>query len=390
MPVCVVGYGSIDVLDNNSKDSFQKMLDNKDYVRDLHVMQDYQINKGYLVDESNIVLPNDFKPRSLTKEQLLAMHAANQALLHSGLPIVSDVATIVSSTTSEGSFVETGYERVLQDKKVMPRKIFNKITDMITFHIANHWGFQGFSTSVAAACATGLVSIDYAMRLVDEYEYVVVGCSDAGCYPLAIKCFNQIGAISNSNKPFDDNRSGFVMGEGAGVLILQSEKKANEYNSTIHAKLYPTGHASEGVSLTAPSEDGRGAKASLSKALKNANYPQIDAVCSHGTSTPVGDPIEYLATCELVSDAKIWAPKSKVGHTIAAAGILETIYCIESMKNKVIPHIQNLENCSFDIDKRLAWDNSILASKKKYYMVNNSFGFGGKNMSQVIECEETK
>lgn len=385
MPVCVVGYGSIDVLNTNSYDSFTRMLDDTDYIKDLSFMGDYPINKGYLVDENDVILPDNFKPKSLTKEQLLAMHAAHQALEHSGLPIVADVATIISSTTNEGSFVETGYEKVLQDKKVMPRKIFNKISDMITFHIANHWGFRGFSTSVTAACATGLVSIDYAMRMVDEYEYVVVGCSDAGCYPLALKCFHLLGAISSDNKPFDDKRSGFVMGEGAGVLILQSEEKAKQYGSKIHAKLYPTGHASEGVSLTAPADDGIGAKTSLFKALKNANNPDIDAVSSHGTSTPVGDPIEYNATMELLPNAKIWAPKSKLGHTIAAAGVLETIYCIESMKNRVVPHIQNLEHCSFDAANSLVKENILLPDKTQYFMVNNSFGFGGKNMSQVIE-----
>jgi len=385
MKACVVGYGSIDILGTNSHSSFQKMLDNNDYIKTLDFMDDCAINKAYMIDDKDIVLPDQFKARQMTRAQLLAMHAANEAIIHSNLPIVSDVATIISATTSEGEFVAGDYEKVLENKKVMPRKIVNKITDMVTYHVANHWGFTGFSTSVTAACATGLVGIDYAMRLVDEYEYVIVGSSDAGCYPLALKCFNLLGAISNDNRPFDDARSGFVMGEGAGVLILQSEQKAKEYNSTVHATLYTPGHASEGVSLTAPAEDGRGALQSLKGALKNANNPVIDAVCSHGTSTPIGDPVEYNAICELIPAATIWAPKSKVGHTIGAAGTLETIYCIESMKNKVVPHIQNLETCSFDTKNRLAKKNIELPSKNKYVMVNNSFGFGGKNMSQVVE-----
>lgn len=384
----VVGYGSIDSLSNNPQTSFQKMLDDNDYIKELDFMSDHPVNKGYMVDDEQLVLPETFRPRSMTRAQKLSMHAANQAILHSGLPIKENVATIISATTSEGEFVSQDYQKVLDNKKVLPRKIVNKISDMVSYHVASHWGFTGLSTSVTAACATGLVGIDYAMRLVDEYDYVIVGSADAGCYPLVMKGFYILGAITADNRPFDDKRTGFVMGEGAGVLILQSDEKVKEYGSNIHATLYTPGHASEGVNMTAPAEDSRGALQSLSGALKKAGYPTIDAVCSHGTSTPVGDPAEYNAIVELVENAPIWAPKSKVGHTIGAAGSLETIYCIESMKQGIIPHIQNLEHCSFDTQSRLAKSNIQLPEKDKLVMVNNSFGFGGKNMSQVIEVRK--
>jgi len=385
MQAHVVGYGSIDVLGNNSLSSFNRMLDDHDYIKQLDFMSDYPINRGYMVDDNCIEYPEGFKPRALTRAQKFAMHATNIAISHSKLPIKKDVAVIISSTLSEGEFVSTDFSKLLENRKVQPRRMINRITDMVTYHVVSHWGFHGMSTSVAAACATGLVGIDYAMRLLDEYEYVIVGSADAGCYPMALKGFTTIGAISADNKPFDDYRSGFVMGEGAGVLILQSEEKAKEYGSTSHAKLYTPGHASEGLHITSPAEDGRGAIQSITSALKNAGYPTVDAVCAHATSTPVGDVVEYSAIAKTLPDSVIWAPKSKVGHTIGGAGTLETIYCIESMKQGTVPHIQNLEICSFDTNNKLATLNQALPKKDKLVMINNSFGFGGKNMSQVIE-----
>ena len=185
--------------------------------------------------------------------------------------------------------------------------------------------------------------------------------------------------------PFDDSRDGFIMSDGGGCLILQSKEKAKEFGSTVHATLYPSGCASDALDMTAPDPDGGGARLSIQKALKNADFLPIDVVSAHATSTIIGDPIEYKVITENLGKVPIYAPKSKIGHCIGAASIVETIYAIESMKNNVIPHCQNLNECSFDELNCLVKTPSKYVNSGPRRTLNNSFGFGGKCVSQVIE-----
>lgn len=377
----VVGYGSIDTLGNNPWSSFQKTLDNVDYKTwfdDLGLM-------AYPVDDDTIVYPSGWRPRNNSRAQKFLMHATNLALEHSTLPIVPNVAVILSSTLSEGELNEENFPKRAAGKRIPLRSLVNTITDMCTYHVCNHWGFHGLSTSVAAACATGLVGIDYAMRILHKYDYVIVGGADAGIYKTTLEGFDSIGALSSDNSPFDDNRSGFVMGEGAGVVILQSKENVDKFNSKPVAKLYEPGHATEGLSLTSPAEDGRGATQAMRQALENSPVSMVDSICCHATSTSIGDITEYKAIDRVHSNNPIlWAPKSKLGHTVAASGILETIHLFEAFRARMIPHIQNLDKCSFDKRNLLAYSNRGIGSDNNWAM-NNSFGFGGKNMSQVIE-----
>ena len=386
----VVGYGMIDSLGNNPVDCFAKMLDPMDYSSDHPKLKEenFPLYRGAIFDPSSVILPERFDPkmaRSLTNAQRMMLHATEQALQMSKLPHHYDVAVLMSSVSNDTEFLEDNYEATRDNKRVNPRQSANRIPDMGCSHITSHYQFMGLSTAVFASCATGLVGIDYAMRLVDEYEYVVVGGADAGCFPMAIKYFNTLGAVANNSMPFDDNRKGFLMGDGCGVMILQSEKNVKKYGSTIHATLYPTGCASDAMDMTSPANDGRGARISMAKAMEHVD--KVDYVCAHATSTPVGDPIEYETVVSFVGDTPIWAPKSKIGHTLAAAGILEGIYSILSMKNGIIPHIQNLTNASLDTKDLLVRENQT-NSNKCLRTLNNSFGFGGKCVSQVIEVNK--
>jgi 3-oxoacyl-[acyl-carrier-protein] synthase II len=394
-PACVVGYGMIDGLGNNPTDCFEKMIDDKDYSMDVNFMGDHKIQRGIPVDNSRIKLPDKFTPKitaNMTRAQQLSIHATEQALQMSGLPLSKNVAVIVSSVSNDVEFLDGNFQKLKENKRVNPFKVVNRIPDIIASQICSHYGFMGASFALYASCATGMYSIDYAMRIVDEYDYVIVGGADAGVFEIAMKYFAAIGALGNINTPFDDKREGFVMGEGAGVLIFQSEKKAKEFNSTKYAKLYPVGTASDAFDLTSPANDGRGAKIAITKAIKNAdihdNMPiHIDAISAHATSTPIGDPIEYKVITDYFGPTPIYSPKSKIGHTLAASGILETIYAIKSMENKIIPHCQNLKTCSFDNHNCLVRKpTKFNCNQYKLMTLNNSFGFGGKCASQVIEC----
>ena len=177
----VVGYGLIDALGNNPKDCFQNLLNDQDYCQSLVFMQDYKINRGMMVDNSNIILPEG-SPRGMTKMQHLAMHATAQALTMSGLAHSPDVSVIFSTILNDIETLEELFPKLIAGKRVHPKMILNRIPDMIANHISMHYQYMGTTTAMTAACASGITSIDYAMRLLDEYDYVIVGGGDAGCF----------------------------------------------------------------------------------------------------------------------------------------------------------------------------------------------------------------
>lgn len=382
----VVGYGMVDCLGNNPEQCFTNMCDDQDYSSELDwaVAENYKITCGHRVDESKLILPEGWDTKNTTKAQRLAMHATKQALDMAGLPHSINVAVLFSSVSNDTEEVEANFNRLMENKRLNPRGVVNRIPDMICAHISGYWQFMGMSTATFASCATGLVTIDYAMRLLDEYDYVVCGAADAGTFKVAMKYFNAIGAIGNVSMPFDDRRSGFAMGDGAGVLILASEASVKKYNARVHATLYPAGLASDAFDQTSPAQDGRGATLALNKAFAHCPH-MVDAINAHATSTPVGDVIEYEVCTNRMGPTPIYAPKSKIGHTLAAASILETIYAIESMKHNVIPHIQTSTELSMDKLGCLVKHNQAYENKKTLRTLNNSFGFGGKCAAQIIE-----
>lgn len=384
----VVGYGMIDALGSHPSQCFEGLIDHKDYAMKLDFMGDHKIQYG-IPCHHDTVLPEGFAPKKLktmTRAQELAIHAVDQALKHSNLPHSSNVAVIISSCSNDVESLDANFQRLKDNKRVNPFTVVNRIPDMIVGHICTQYQFHGASLALQASCATGMYSIDYAMRILDEYDYVIVGGADAGVFEMALKYFSSIGALGNRNMPFDEEREGFVMGEGAGVMILQSMEKVQEYGSKIHAKLFPVGAATDGFDLTSPATDGRGAKIAMNKAISKLPTKKIDMVSAHATSTPVGDIIEYQTIIDKFGDIPIYAPKSKIGHTLGASGILECIYSIESMKRRIIPRCFNLHKASYDLTNSLVRASVPLSGKiDTLRTMNNSFGFGGKCASQVIE-----
>lgn len=388
-PAYVVGYGMIDALGNNPGDCFLNLINEYNSVQKLDFMGDHKIQYG-IPCLHDILLPEAFTPKitaNMTRAQQMALHATEQALKMANLPHSSNVAVIVSSVSNDVEFLDGNFQKFKENKRVNPFKIVNRIPDMIVGQITSHYKFHGASVALYASCATGMYSIDYAMRILDEYDYVVVGGADAGVFEMALKYFAGINALGNHNCPFDENREGFVMGEGAGILILQSKDKVKYYDSTVHAKLYPVGAASDAFDLTSPATNGVGAKLALDKALDGIEPDTIDVISAHATSTPIGDEVEYNVLQDYLENTPIYAPKSKIGHTLAAASVLECIYSILSMKNQLMPYCYNLENASYDVSKQLIRTPRSFKASKVLRTMNNSFGFGGKCASQVVEVK---
>ena len=389
-PAYVVGYGMVDALGNRPGNCFLNMVNDYNPIQKLDFMGDHKIQYG-IPCLHELSLPEAFTPKitaNMTRAQQMALHATERALKMANLPHSSNVAVIVSSVSNDVESLDGNLQRFKENRRVNPYVIVNRIPDMIVGQITSHYKFHGASVALYASCATGMYSIDYAMRILDEYDYIVVGGADAGVFEIALKYFAGINALGNHNCPFDTNREGFVMGEGAGILVLQSKDKVKEYDSNVYAKLYPVGCASDAFNLTSPATDGRGARLALDKALDSIEPDTIHAISAHATSTPIGDEIEYQVLQDYLPDVPIYAPKSKIGHTLAAASILECIYAILSMRNRIIPGCYNLKNAEYDVSNQLVRNSCELKTTSKVLRtVNNSFGFGGKCASQVIEVK---
>jgi 3-oxoacyl-[acyl-carrier-protein] synthase II len=380
----VVGYGMIDGLGNNPTECYKNFINDLDFVTDLEFFVNDKITKGIKADQKAVVLPVGFSDTGITRTQRLAIHATAQALEHANLPHSTNVAVLISTVANDSECLEELYPRFLENRRVSPRTVVSRLPDLACNQVASHYGFFGVSYALFASCSTGLMSIDCAMKLLEEYDYVVVGAADAGCFKYSMKYFAAINALGNHSTPFDDAREGFCMGEGAGTLILQSPEKSKEYGSTVYATLYPVGMASDAHDATSPHNDGRGAILAMDKAMKHVT--DIHAINAHATSTPIGDEVEYRILTNKFPNIPIYAPKSKIGHTLGASGILETIYAIEAMKHGVIPHIHNFKSSVFlKPEGKLNLKPTSFGSDKTLRTLKNSFGFGGKCASMVIE-----
>ena len=384
-PAYVVGYGMIDALGNNPGDCFLNLINDYNPIQKLDFMGDHKIQYG-IPCLHDILLPEAFTPKitaNMTRAQQMALHATEQALKMANLKHSSNVAVIVSSVSNDVEFLDGNFQKFKENKRVNPFKIVNRIPDMIVGQITSHYKFHGASVALYASCATGMYSIDYAMRLLDEYDYVVVGGADAGVFEMALKYFAGINALGNSNKPFDTNREGFVMGEGAGILILQSKDKVQQYKSTVHAKLYPVGCASDAFDLTSPATNGIGAKLALDKALDGIEPDTIDVISAHATSTPIGDEVEYIENYIDLQSIRF----EKTVEILKDISVNESFQddFIESML--LIPFIENafkhgtfvVKGASIEITLYSEGNNLILKTKNKFSHKENIHGETTKN-----------
>ena len=387
----VVGYGMIDALGNTPTQCFNNMVNDYESIRKLDCMGDHKIQYG-IPCHHDTLLPEGFAPRKLktmTRAQELSLHATEQALRHSKLPHSSNVAVIISSCSNDVEALDANYQKLKDNKRVNPFTIVNRIPDMIVGHICTEYQFHGASLALQASCATGMYSIDYAMRILDEYDYVIVGGSDAGVFEMALKYFSSIGALGNKNCPFDDNREGFVMGEGAGVIVLEELEHAKVRGAKIYAEFVGYGLTGDAHHITAPTPDGNGAFRCMAAAIKRSGLgpEDIDYVNAHGTST-MADVIELGAVKRAfgsaVENISMSSTKSAIGHLLGAAGAVESIFSILAIRDGVIPPTLNLDNpdegCDIDLVPHQAKERSVRAA------LTNSFGFGGTNASLVFKA----
>lgn len=275
--------------------------------------------------------------------------------------------------------------------KYPPRKVLNIGLDFPAAQVAAIYGFEGTNTAMDSACTTGITSIDYAvasLKADPTLDAMVVGGADHLCEPINIFWFQSLGALClgndpTDNRPFDVNRSGFVMGEGAATIIIEPLSKAQARGADIYGIIKSTNLYTMFDSDTSPDPTGLGAKTCVQQALDKAGVTsdQIDFINAHATSTPIGDDIEFRAMLELIPDRTMVSNKGQIGHCMSQAGIVETIYTLIGMREDKQPGNSNLIN---PLGTGMILPTTAINLKVKY-AVKNSFGFGGRNASMVLE-----
>ena len=301
-----------------------------------------------------------------------------------------------------------GLETIVQTDQLMnergPRRITpffipSALINLVSGHVSIKYGFRGPNHAVVTACSTGAHAIGDAARMValDDADVMVAGGAEAAVCRIGMAGFAAARALSTGyndapekgSRPWDTGRDGFVMGEGAGVVVLEELEHARARGATIYGEIKGYGMSGDAYHITAPAEDGDGGFRAMEAALKRAGLTasEIDYVNAHGTSTPLGDLIEAGAVRRLLGDAvgsvSMSSTKSATGHLLGAAGAIEAIYSIKAVQTGDLPPTLNLE----DPEEAVAdFDLVPLKSRKREVRnaMSNSFGFGGTNASLII------
>ncbi|HCM83201.1 MAG TPA: beta-ketoacyl-ACP synthase II [Alphaproteobacteria bacterium] len=334
--------------------------------------------------------------------------AAEDAIKHSGYVPQSDEAKertgvlMGSGIGGIGEIFETS--QILVEKgprRISPFFIPAALINLISGQVSIKHDFRGPNHAVVTACSTGAHAIGDAARMIalDDADVMVAGGAEAAVNRLAISGFAAAKALSTSyndtpteaSRPYDEGRDGFVMGEGAGAVVLEEYEHARRRGATIYAEVVGYGMSGDAYHITAPHPEGNGGFRSMQAALKRAGISpdQVNYINAHGTSTPLGDEIEIGAVKKLFGNAMnnvtISSTKSSVGHMLGAAGAVEAIFSVLAIRDNIAPPTLNLRNPS---ESCQGIDLAPLKAREKQIDIalSNSFGFGGTNASLVFRA----
>jgi 3-oxoacyl-[acyl-carrier-protein] synthase II len=336
----------------------------------------------------------------------LALVAAQEAVSDSGW-----TPTTEEDKYSTGVLVGSGIgglisidnnSRILAEKgarRISPFFIPSCLINLISGHISIKYGYKGPNHSVVTACATSTHAIGDAARLIasGDAKVMVAGGSEAAVCRLGLAGFAAAKTLSTkynetperASRPWDKGRDGFVMGEGAAILVLEDYEHAKARGAKIYGEVSGYGLSGDAYHITSPAEDGDGAFRAMQMAMHKAgvNADQIDYINAHGTSTPVGDMIELRAIKRIVggnSQISVSSTKSSIGHLLGAAGGIEAVFCLKAMENGIVPPTLNLDDPE-DECKGIDLVPHTAKDKKLNIVMSNSFGFGGTNATLIFK-----
>ena len=363
--------------------------------------------KAKLAAEVKDFEPKDYMDpkaaRRMERFAQFAVAASRQAIEDSGLDMTKEdpfrVGVCVSSGIGSLQAMEREHKKMLEKgpNRVNPLLVPMMISNMAVGNVAMHYGLKGKSINVVTACATGTNSIGEAFRSIQygEADVMVAGGTESAITPLGMAGFAALTALSTNDdpetasRPFDKDRDGFVMGEGAGIVVLESLEHAQKRGAKILAEVVGYGGSNDAFHITSPAEDGSGAAYAMEMALKDAGIApeKIDYINAHGTSTHHNDLFETMAVKKALGDhaykVKINSTKSMIGHLLGAAGGVEFIACVKSIEDGFVHATAGLKEAGEGCDLDYTMGEGV--PMDIHYALTNSLGFGGVNASLVIK-----
>jgi len=403
--VVVTGLGMTTPVGNTVDETWGNILKGKSGVSLLEHFDtsDFSVRIGGSIKNLSL---DDYIPKKEQKKMDPFIHygiaAGIQAIKDSGLDTTQNserIGVAIGSGIGGLPGIERGTELFHSGgpRKISPFYVPSNIINMISGHLSIMYGLKGPNFSIVTACTTGTHNIGDAARLIEygDADVMVAGGAEMATSRTGLAGFAAARALSTRNeapekasRPWDKDRDGFVLSDGAGVMVLEELEFAKKRGATIYAELVGYGMSADAFHMTAPSENGEGATLCMENALKNGkmNIEDVDYINAHGTSTPAGDIAETIAIKNVFKNntksLAISSTKSMIGHLLGAAGGVEAIFSVLAIRDQVAPPTINLENqdpeCDLDYVPNNAREMKIEAS------LSNSFGFGGTNGSLIF------
>jgi len=405
--VFVTGYGAVSPVGLTSKNTWDNLCEGVSGVDHITSFD----TEGYETTFAAEV--TDFDPdqyvgrkqaRRMDRFVQLAAASSLEALEHSGIQVNSSNCNRISVMISSGIggiITLSGQIGVLEDRgpsRVSPFLVPMMLPDMASGQVSMLTGAKGANYSTVSACASGTDSIGMAFEAIrrGDVDVVLAGAAEAAICPVGVAGFNACQALSKRNddprtasRPFDTGRDGFVLGEGAGVLVVENQSSMEKRGGTPIAELVGYGSTADAYHITQPGPEGEGGARAMNKALSQADLQpeEIDYINAHGTSTPLNDKFETMAMKtvfgEYAYQVNISSTKSMTGHLLGASGALEAVVSVMAIENDTIPPTINLQQPDPECDLNYTPNKKL--DKRINTSMNNSFGFGGHNASLIFQ-----
>ena len=405
--VVVTGFGLVTAIGNDVETTWSAILRGEsgaDYIKKFDT-EDFSVKFACEVKNFD---PLDFldkkEARRMGAFTHFAIAAADEAMKHSGL-VVDDsnsemIGTYIGSGIGDFWAIEREHDKLLEQGpgRVSPFFIPSAIVNLAAGNVSIRHGLKGPNTATATACSAGAHAIGDSFRIIErgDADAMICGGAESAITPMSVAGFASMRALSTRNdepqlasRPFDAKRDGFVIGEGAGLIVLEELEFAKARGATIYAEIVGYGMSGDAFHITAPDETGSGPRRVMQKALKDAGIEpeKIDYINAHGTSTPYNDKFETmaikLAFGEHAKKLAVSSTKSLTGHALGAAGGIEAVFSVLAIHEKILPPTINYEfpdpECDLDYVPNEARQQEV------EYVLSNSFGFGGTNACLIFK-----
>ncbi|WP_447955689.1 beta-ketoacyl-ACP synthase II [Vreelandella sp. EE7] len=404
--VVVTGLGLVTPVGNTVEQSWANIVAGKSGIAPIEHFDASSFNTRFGGSVKDFDISGYLNPKDARKMDLFiqyGMAAGSQAITDAGIECTDENAARIGVAIGSGigglPMIEQNHNALNKGgaRRVSPFFVPGSIINMISGNMAIQHGFKGPNIAITTACTSGTHNIGYSARTIayGDADVMVCGGAEMATTPLGLGGFSAARALSTRNddpqaasRPWDADRDGFVLSDGAGVLVLEEYEHAKARGANIYAELSGFGMSDDAYHMTAPPEDGRGAALAMSNAIKDAaiDPEKVDYINAHGTSTAAGDLAESRAIERVIGSAAknvaVSSTKSMIGHLLGAAGAVEAVFCILAIRDQVAPPTINLDNpqpgCNLDYVPHTAREMRIDTT------LSNSFGFGGTNGSLLF------